>query len=55
MIKALFQLSLRMVTGFVQSLIKICGLNRTAAAYTALCRRKTRIDIAISYQKIAMD
>ena len=27
MIKSLFRLSLRMVTGFVQSLIKLCGLN----------------------------
>ena len=26
MIKSLFRLSLRMVTGFVQSLIKLCGL-----------------------------
>ena len=30
MIKSLFRLSLRMVTGFVQSLIKLCGLNWTA-------------------------
>ena len=27
MIKSLFRLSLRMVTGFVQSLIKLCGLD----------------------------
>ncbi|EXE50040.1 transposase DDE domain protein, partial [Acinetobacter sp. 766875] len=27
MIKSLFRLSLRMVTGFVQSLINLCGLN----------------------------
>ena len=30
MIKSLFRLSLRMVTGFVQSLIKLCGLDWTA-------------------------
>ena len=29
MIKSLFRLSLRMVTGFVQSLIKLCGLDWT--------------------------
>ena len=29
MIKSLFRLSLRMVTGFVQSLIKLCGLAAT--------------------------
>ncbi len=30
MIKSLFRLSLRMVTGFVQGLIKLCGLDWTA-------------------------
>ena len=47
MIKSLFRLSLRMVTGFVQSLIKLCGLNWTAPDYTTLCRRQKHIDIAI--------
>ena len=51
MIKSLFRLSLRMVTGFVQSLIKLCGLDWTAPDYTTLCRRQKHIDIAISYQK----
>ncbi|WP_158650436.1 IS5 family transposase, partial [Acinetobacter indicus] len=51
MIKSLFRLSLRMVTGFVQSLIKLCGLNWTAPDYSTLCRRQKYIDIAISYQK----
>ncbi|EPX1125608.1 IS5 family transposase, partial [Acinetobacter baumannii] len=51
MIKSLFRLSLRMVTGFVQSLIKLCGLNWTAPDYSTLCRRQKHINIAISYQK----
>ena len=51
MIKSLFRLSLRMVTGFVQSLIKLCGLDWTAPDYTTLCRRQKHIDILISYQK----
>ncbi|EXC45531.1 transposase DDE domain protein, partial [Acinetobacter baumannii 99063] len=51
MIKSIFRLSLRMVTGFVQSLIKLCGLDWTAPDYTTLCRRQKHIDIAISYQK----
>lgn len=51
MIKSLFRLSLRMVTGFVQSLIKPCGINWTAPDYSTLCRRKKQIDIAINYQK----
>ncbi len=51
MIKTLFKLSLRMVTGFVQSLIKLCGLAWTAPDYSTLCRRQRHIDIAIGYQK----
>ena len=51
MIKSLFRLSLRMVTGLVQSLIKLCGLNWIAPDYSTLCRRQKHIDIAISYQK----
>ena len=51
MIKSLFRLTLRMVTGFVQSLIKLCGLDWTAPDFTTLCRRQKYIDIRISYQK----
>lgn len=51
MIKSIFRLSLRMVTGFVQSLIQLSGLSWTAPDYSTLCRRQKRIDIAISYQK----
>ncbi len=51
MIKSLFRLSLRMVTGFVQSLIQLSGLSWTAPNYSTLCRRQKQIDIAISYQK----
>lgn len=40
-----------MVTGFVQSLIKLCGLDWTAPDYSALCRRQKHIDIQISYEK----
>jgi len=40
-----------MVTGFVQSLIKLSGLSWTAPDYSTLCRRQKQIDIAISYQK----
>ena len=38
-----------MVTGFVQSLIKLSGLNETAPDYSTICRRQKHI--AISYQK----
>lgn len=51
MIKSLFRLSLRMVTGFVQSLIKLSGLDWTAPDYSTLCRRQKHIDISINYKK----
>ena len=50
MIKSLFHLSLRMVTGFVQSLIHLCRLDWTAPDYSTICRRQKHIDIAINYQ-----
>jgi hypothetical protein len=40
-----------MVTGFVQSLIKLCGLDWTAPDYSTICRRQKHIDIQISYEK----
>ena len=40
-----------MVTGFVQSLIKLCELDWTAPDYSTLYRRQRHIDIAIGYQK----
>lgn len=51
MIKSIFRLSLRMITGFVQSLIKLNGLNWAAPDYSTLCRQQRHIDIVISYQK----
>jgi transposase len=51
MIKSLFRLSLRMVTGFVQSIIKLYGLDWTAPDYSTICRRQKHIDIQISYEK----
>ena len=51
MIKSLFRLSLRMVTGFVQSLIKLYGLDWTTPDYSTICRRQKHIDIQNSYQK----
>ena len=51
MIKSLFRLSLRIVTGFVQSLIQLFGLDWAAPDYSTLCRRQKHIDISICYQK----
>ena len=51
MIKSLFRLSVCMVTGFVQSLVKLCGLDWTALDYSTIRRRQKHIDIQISYEK----
>ena len=51
MIKSLFRLSLRMVPGFVQSLIQLFGLDWAAPDYSTLCRRQKHIDISICYQR----
>lgn len=51
MIKSLFRISLRTATGFVQSLIKLCGLDWIAPEYSIICRRQKHIDISISYKK----
>lgn len=40
-----------MVTGFVQSLMRLSGLDWIAPDYSTLCRRQKHIDITISYQK----
>ena len=50
MIKSLFRLSLSMITCFVQSLIKLCGLDWIAPDYSALSRRQKHIDIQIRYE-----
>jgi len=51
MIKVLFRLTLRMTTGFVQSLIRLCGLDWTATDYSTIYKRQKHIDIIISYQQ----
>ena len=51
MIKSLFRLTLRMVKGFIRSLIKLSGLNWTVPDYSTLCRRQKHVNIAIHYQK----
>lgn len=40
-----------MVTGFVQSLIKLSGLDWTALDYSTLRKRQKHIEIIINYQK----
>jgi len=49
-IKSLFQLALRQTTGFVESLIRLCGLTWSVPDFSTLSRRQKRIDIDIPYQ-----
>lgn len=51
MIKSLFQLSLRMMTGFVQSLIRLFKLDWITPDYSTLCRRQRHTNITIRDQK----
>ncbi|EXC35833.1 transposase DDE domain protein, partial [Acinetobacter baumannii 99063] len=54
MIKSLFRLSLRMVTGFVQSLIHLCRLDWTAPDYSTLCRRQNILILQLTIKKTVM-
>ena len=49
MVKSLFRLSLSFVTGFVQTLNKLCDFNWTVLDYSKLCIGE--VHIVISYQK----
>lgn len=46
-IKVLFGLPLRQTTGFVESLLKLAGLNWTVPNFSTLCRRQRTLPIAI--------
>ena len=52
MIKSLFRLSLRMVTGFVQSLIKLCGLNWTAPDYSNVLDAKKQLNAYFEFYNL---
>ena len=55
MIKSLFRLSLRMVTGFVQSLIKLSGLDWTAPDYSPFVVDKSILILRLAIKKVVMD
>lgn len=50
-IKSLFRLTLRITTGFVQSLVRLCRLDWTAPNYSTLFGRQKYTDIAISLEQ----
>ena len=49
-IKVLFDLPLRQATGFVESLLKLIGLNWPVPDFSTLCRRQKTLFVAIPYQ-----
>jgi hypothetical protein len=49
-IKVLFGLPLRQATGFVESLLKLIGLNWSVPDFSTLCRRQRTLSVALPYQ-----
>jgi len=50
MVKNLFGLALRQVTGMVESLLKLSCLDWPTPDYSTLCRRQQRLQVCISYR-----
>ena len=55
MIKSLFRLSLRMVTGFVQSLIHLCRLDWTPPDIPPSAEDKSILIFKLAMRRVAMD
>ena len=53
-IKVLFDLPLRQATGFVESLLKLIGLNWPVPDFSTLCRRQKTLSVVIAYQGSAV-
>ncbi len=49
-LKVLFGMPLRQATGFVESLLKLVGLDWEVPDYSTLCRRQKTLSVAIPYQ-----
>ena len=47
--KVLFGLPLRQTTGFVESLLKLMGLDWSVPDFSTLCRRQKTLPVAIPY------
>ena len=48
--KVLFGMPLRQTTGFVQSLLKLVGLDWVVPDFSTLCRRQRTLNVAIPYR-----
>lgn len=49
-LKVLFGLPLRQTTGFVESLLKLVGLDWSVPGFSTLCRRQKTLSVAIPYK-----
>jgi len=49
-LKMLFGLPLRQTTGFVQSLLRLVGLDWAAPDFSTLCRRQKTLNVSLPYR-----
>ena len=49
-LKVLFGMPLRQTTGFVQSLLRLVGLDWSAPDFSTLCRRQRTLNVGLSYR-----
>lgn len=49
-LKVLFGMPLRQTTGFVQSLLRLIGLDWSAPDFSTLCRRQKTLDVSLPYR-----
>lgn len=49
-LKVLFGMPLRQTTGFVQSLLRLAGLDWDVPDYSTLCRRQKTLNVSLSYR-----
>ena len=49
-LKALFGMPLRQATGFVQSLLRLVGLDWAAPDFSTLCRRQQTLNVSLPYR-----
>ena len=49
-LKVLFGLPLRQTTGFVQSLLRLVGLDWAALDFSTLCRRQKTLNVSLPYR-----
>jgi hypothetical protein len=49
-LKVLFGMPLRQTTGFVQSLLRLIGLDRSVPDFSTLCRRQKTLNVSLPYR-----